>query len=559
MSIDYTYKTILVDIEHENKYVNETKFLVSCFQKDEYGSVCSIQSYVRGGEIIHILENCSDQVLFTPDALSFIYNTCEQKILSNNSDRLLSTQSSHHMNDKVQSIQKLASKYTLQNMLLIDDEISYMKNKMNNSAYINRIVDKLLDIENKQTINEVRFSLISNSGLIKLSNLFSKYGESDVKVFKSTNLNKMNSLPVCNKDMFGSIFSIIFSSPGLVSNITTDYKDEGLMMQNFAKFMLHNDNVLLDQCIVFRALNSIRSFDSNLDQGKELSLSIILAQTIIKQNTNQSNLYKKVHNNKYLLNDQYFITITDEVSKILWLALTLYNNSDVLLGKIDTIEFSMLMQTAYKSIKNYAEILIPKKDNENNLLKEEIINLTKNKIKNMHLCLYEGQLINKSSGLSSEVSTALLLTNGSNNIFNNFLKSFIYNKLIYNPNIDISELKFNYLQHMFMQYNSRDPICMIFIRLIDDHIKAINKNAKTLEIIENESVNNSIIPYVLNKENINFKNSITVILSRLTVSCINTSIQLVSKLSLLSYKLIFLSIASLKQVMDFRFNKPSSS
>lgn len=63
--------------------------------------------------------------------------------------------------------------------------------------------------------------------------------------------------------------------------------------------------------------------------------------------------------------------------------------------------------------------------------------------------MYAGNMFIKSSNLQSDVSLSLLLTYCSNNKFKSFIIKTIYNTVIYNPNYNLEELKFNFLKTCF--------------------------------------------------------------------------------------------------------------
>lgn len=93
---------------------------------------------------------------------------------------------------------------------------------------------------------------------------------------------------------------------------------------------------------------------------------------------------------------------------------------------------------------------------------------------------------------------------------------------------------------MFLQYESEDPICMSFIRIIETHNKFMKNKSEIDKICSKHSIGNSIIQYITNKDKILFYNNIIIKISILTMDLINFSINLLTKL--ISYIFLFIKL-----------------
>lgn len=544
MSVYNSYKTIIVDVLHDNKYTDNHKFLISCFHPGEDNNLKVIQCKLDNKKFLDVVDKCSDQMLFTCDAIYCMYNTFDQKLLSNISDKtfveekILKNSESEPNAIKFIEAQKNAISFITNNMILMPNNISNIQNKIKNNEYI-QFISKYLN--NKVDINNQKLHLINMFNLVSLSKLLNNY------VIFDSNIPMTSDITTCNKKLFGSLLGLVLSSPGFCNRISLNFKNNTLnLINNFSRFMIHNQNQNLKKCIIIRYLNSINYFDYCLDQHINFAISVIISQSMISMDKNSAfvnnKLYDECHKNPNLFTDSYFIHSLQNISKSIWLAFTIYNNADIILNKFDdqNLELSSLLEISSKYIDKYKDIILSKTNKNSNVIKKEVINILNEKIKNHFMRMYAGNMFIKSSNLQSDVSLSLLLTYCSNNKFKSFIIKTIYNTVIYNPNYNLEELKFNFFKNMFLQYESEDPICMSFIRIIETHNKFMKNKSEIDKICSKHSIGNSIIQYITNKDKILFYNNIIIKISILTMDLINFSINLLTKL--ISYIFLFIKL-----------------
>lgn len=561
MSVYNSYKTIIVDILHDNKYTDDHNFLISCFHPGEDNNLKVIQSKLDNKKFLDIIDQCSDQMLFTCDAIYCMYNTFDQKLLSNISDktfiegRILKNSDSEPNSIKFIDAQKSAINFITDNMILMPNNISNIQNKIKNNEYI-QFISKYLT--NKVDINNQKLNLINMFNLVSLSRLLNNY-----VVFDSS-IPITSDITTCNKKLFGSLLGLVLSSPGFCNRISLNFKhDTTNLINNFSRFMLHNQNTNLIKCIIIRYLNSINYFDYCLDQHINFAISVIVSQAMISIDKNSefinSKFYNECHNNPNLFVDDYFKQSLKNISKSIWLAFTIYNNPDTILNKFNdkNLELSSLLEISSKYIDKYKDIILSKTDKNSNVIKKEVINILNEKIKSHFMRMYSGNMFIKSSNLPSDITLSLLLTYCSNNKFRSFMIKKIYNTIIYNPNHDLEELKFNFFKNMFLQYENEDPICMSFIRIIETHNKFIKSKYEIDKICNEYSIKNSIIKYIINKDKISFFNNVIIKISILSINLINFSVNFFIKLVeyIFSFMKLFLFIFYNSFSTKYNFDK----
>lgn len=561
MSVYNSYKTIIVDILHDNKYTDDHNFLISCFHPGEDNNLKVIQSKLDNKKFLDIIDQCSDQMLFTCDAIYCMYNTFDQKLLSNISDKtfiegqILKNSDSEPNSIKFIDAQKSAINFITDNMILMPNNISNIQNKIKNNEYI-QFISKYLT--NKVDINNQKLNLINMFNLVSLSRLLNNY-----VVFDSS-IPITSDITTCNKKLFGSLLGLVLSSPGFCNRISLNFKhDTTNLINNFSRFMLHNQNTNLIKCIIIRYLNSINYFDYCLDQHINFAISVIVSQAMISIDKNSefinSKFYNECHNNPNLFVDDYFKQSLKNISKSIWLAFTIYNNPDTILNKFNdkNLELSSLLEISSKYIDKYKDIILSKTDKNSNVIKKEVINILNEKIKSHFMRMYSGNMFIKSSNLPSDITLSLLLTYCSNNKFRSFMIKKIYNTIIYNPNHDLEELKFNFFKNMFLQYENEDPICMSFIRIIETHNKFIKSKYEIDKICNEYSIKNSIIKYIINKDKISFFNNVIIKISILSINLINFSVNFFIKLVeyIFSFMKLFLFIFYNSFSTKYNFDK----
>lgn len=529
------YKTIIVDIIHDNKYVSNPDFIFSCCHKDKDDTISVVQGRINNNEFIKFIDQSSDQVLFSCDAIYYMYETYDSKLLSNISDKTLSIKNKELDCDSLHQMHKHAINYTIDNMILLPDKICNIKNKIGNSEYVNFLLKSI----NKQKDKNCILQKINNISLISPENLLnlSKLTNNKINISKTNIKFKDCNNAICYKKIFGSAIGLVFTSPGYCNRISINNKNINSLINNFSKFMLYNENKKIKECIVNRLLNSISCFDYQLNQYNNVSAAIIAAQSMLDlYNSKSSNINSNI-------SEKYFIQKVEDVAKSIWLALTLYNNSDLIRENSSkkNIDLDNLLKISYKSITKYKDIILNKQKSEN-AIKKEIVNILDFKIRYNLMLMYSGKLFVKSSNLSSDVTLSLLLTNCSNLKFSFFIKNLLYNSIIYNPNNEHEELKFNFLKNMFLQYENEDPICMLFIRLFNIHNKYMNNKQKINTLLDNELINQSIIPYLINKDKIIFKNNFIIKTSSYIISMFGLILNTIINTSYIIYRLFNLFI-----------------
>lgn len=554
MSVYIPHKTIIVDVVHKDYYTDSSHFLISSFHRDQYNNLCAVQSEVSEDKILDLVDNCSDQMLFSCHAINGIYDICDKKILSTISDKPLSPNKAYNQDlSKFLDINSTAINYTRNNIISLPEKVINSRYKLGSRYYIDELSKYLCkdNIYNKSC----NLCIISMQNLLQLSDLTkNKF----VITKASTSETKFRT---CETDLYGSVLGLIFLSP-FCNKVSTDYKDDGKLMNNFSKYMIHTKNSDLKDCIINRSINSIQNFDYSTNQHKNLSLSIIAAYSLLNRYSlyeKTLEIYYKVHNNISNLSDQYFIELAKVISQSIWISLTLYNNSDFISTYLTTnrLDINNLISSSYKSISKYKEIIL-KKDN-NNSLKQEMINILSAKIMYHLNRLYSGNMFIKSSNLSSEVSLALLLTHCSYTQFSLFLKKLLYNIMIYNPHCKLEKIKFNYLKSMFLKYVNNDPICMIYTRIEEIYNKHMKYSENIEDICKNESVNGSIIPYLTKKDKITFNNFILVSVSRYVMRSFSAILKATSNLSNLIYKYLVLFIYAFNTSFSIKINMEKSA
>lgn len=552
MSVYTPHKTIIVDVIHKDFYTDSYSFIISSFHQDKDNSICILQSEIGEDRILNLVDKCSDQMLFSSNAISGIYDACN-KILSPISDKPLCQNKAYNQDlSKFLDTYSISQAYTIDSIIPLPDDILNTRNKFGNKDYINYLYNHLNSSEDKDNKTKNKICLINMRNLINLSGLL----KNKLVMTKVIDNNFNKSFDTCEKDLYGSILGLIFLSP-CCDKISTSYYDNGEFMINLAKYVIHNKNHDINNCIINRALNSINYFDYGVSQHKNLSISIIAAYAILNKYgilEEINEMYSKIHNSPNILSDQYFIELTNVISKTIWLSLTLYNNSDYINTCIaaNNLDINNLLLSAQNSISKYKDIILNK--NDSNALKQEIMNILSHKIKYHLRQLYSGQMFTKSSNLPAEVSLALLLTNCSNQQFSLFLKHLIYNLTIYNPNYRLEKIKMNFLKSMFLKYVNNDPICMTYTRIIEIHNTKTKTEDNVEKICQNESINNSIMPYILNREKIVFNNFIVISVSRFLLKILSLTIKSLLKLYILVYKYLILFIYTFHSSFSMKLN-----